>query len=169
MRAFTRDEHLRISTCERNQERKLCCELLWETGASQADAAKLSVENADWARRTLVYHRQKTRQQASLGISPRLKRIVRKLSAEGPCFPTLIEWDCVRRSIESIRRCEIARVQGVSLHSYRYAWAERAFEAGHPERYAQAALGHESRAVHHAYAKRTKVKCPSLEPYRAKG
>jgi integrase len=51
------------------------------------------------------------------------------------------------------------------LHSYRYAWAERARKAGYPERFAQEALGHNSKAVHRAYAKRAQVTLPSLEQY----
>jgi len=31
-------------------------------------------------------------------------------------------------------------IKGVTLHSYRYAWAERAKVAGYPERFAQEAL-----------------------------
>jgi len=59
-------------------------------------------------------------------------------------------------------------IKGVTLHSYRYAWAERARVAGMPERFAQEALGHNSKAVHRAYAKRALVKVPSLEEYEAK-
>jgi hypothetical protein len=40
--------------------------------------------------------------------------------------------------------------------------------AGYEERWAMAALGHNSRAVHHAYAKKAKVTCPSLESYEKK-
>ena len=58
-----------------------------------------------------------------------------------------------------------AGIKGVSLHSYRYAWAERAKQCGYPERFAQEALGHNSKAVHRAYARRAKVKLPSLESY----
>ena len=53
----------------------------------------------------------------------------------------------------------------MTLHSYRYAWAERAKTAGYPERFAQQALGHNSKAVTRAYAKRALVKIPSLEDY----
>jgi hypothetical protein len=35
----------------------------------------------------------------------------------------------------------------------------------YPERFAQEALGHNSRAVHRAYAKRALMKIPSLEDY----
>jgi hypothetical protein len=36
---------------------------------------------------------------------------------------------------------------------------------GYPERFAQEALGHNSKAVHRAYAKRALMKIPSLEDY----
>jgi hypothetical protein len=45
---------------------------------------------------------------------------------------------------------------------------ERAYQAGYPERFAQAALGHGSRAIHHAYARRAKITCPSLDGYEVK-
>ena len=51
------------------------------------------------------------------------------------------------------------------MHSYRYAWAERAKTAGYPERFAQEALGHNSKAVHRAYARKAKVELPSLGEY----
>ena len=56
----------------------------------------------------------------------------------------------------------------MSLHSYRYAWAERAKTAGYPERFAQMALGHNSKAVHRAYAKKAQVTLPPLEEYERK-
>jgi len=59
-------------------------------------------------------------------------------------------------------------MEGVSLHSYRYAWAERAKTCGYPERFAQAALGHNSKAVHRAYAKKAHVLIPTLEDYEKK-
>ena len=54
---------------------------------------------------------------------------------------------------------------GVTLHCYRYAWAERAKQCGYPERFAQEALGHNRKAVHRAYSRKAKVKLPSLENY----
>jgi hypothetical protein len=41
----------------------------------------------------------------------------------------------------------------------------RAKIAGYPERFAQEALGHNSKAVHRAQAKRALMKIPSLEAY----
>jgi hypothetical protein len=56
----------------------------------------------------------------------------------------------------------------VTLHSYRYAWAERAETAGMPERFAMENLGHNSEAVHRAYAKKSLMKIPALEDYEMK-
>ena len=55
-----------------------------------------------------------------------------------------------------------------SSRSRSSAWAERARVVGYPERFAQEALGHKSAAVHRAYAKKAKVKIPSLEEYEKK-
>lgn len=69
------------------------------------------------------------------------------------------------RATEFKRACRRVGVTGVTLHSYRYAWAERAKIAGYPERFAQEALGHNSKAVHRAYAKNAQMKLPALEEF----
>ena len=69
------------------------------------------------------------------------------------------------RSTEFKQRCDGLGIKGISLHSYRYAWAERAKVAGYPERFAQESLGHNSKAVHRAYARKAQVLLPSLEDY----
>lgn len=38
-------------------------------------------------------------------------------------------------------------------------------EAGYPERFAMQALGHSSKAVHRAYARKAQVTVPSLEEF----
>ena len=53
----------------------------------------------------------------------------------------------------------------MTLHSYRYAWAERSADNGYPERYAQRVLGQNSKMVHRAYAKKAQKQLPSLEEY----
>ena len=62
------------------------------------------------------------------------------------------------RANEFRQRCHGLRIIGVTLHSYRYAWAERVRKHGFPQRFAQGALGHNSKAVHAAYAKRAEVR-----------
>ena len=70
-----------------------------------------------------------------------------------------------RRLLRGDCRLKTVGISGVSLHSYRYAWAERAKAAGYPERFAMQALGHSSKAVHRAYAKQAQVTLPPLEEY----
>lgn len=55
----------------------------------------------------------------------------------------------------------------MSLHSYRHAWAQRAKACGYPQRFAQEALGHSSRAVHEAYARGAIVVCPALDEFES--
>jgi hypothetical protein len=43
--------------------------------------------------------------------------------------------------------------------------AERALKCGFPERFAQQALGHNSKAVHRAYSKYAEVTVPSLDDW----
>jgi integrase len=88
---------------------------------------------------------------------------LRAFPAEGLLFPNIGKTNNNARSAEFCRRCRLLQVKGVSLHSYRYAWAERAKNCGYPERFAQQALGHGSKAVHRAYAKNAKVVLPPLE------
>jgi integrase len=164
-RGITLAEHQSILADEHNPERNLYYQLLWEVGAAQSDAASLTHENVDWPTRTLTYFRMKTGEQAQMSISKRLEGILNQLPTEGPLFPTIATTNSRARSAEFCRRCRLLGIKGVSLHSYRYAWAERAKVAGMPERFAQEALGHNSKAVHRAYAKQALVKIPSLQEY----
>jgi integrase len=97
--------------------------------------------------------------------SPRLAAILQQLPQSGLLFPMLIKQDSKERAAEFRRRCLTVRIRGVSLHSYRHSWAERAKSLGYLQRFAQAALGHKSRAVHEAYARSAVVICPELEAY----
>jgi integrase len=164
-RGITQTEHELILASERNRERKHFYETLWEIGAAQSDAAGLTASNIDWSQKTLSYQRQKTGTWSHLLIGPSLERILRELPANGLLFPVLSTHSANDRAAEFYRRCKILGISGVSLHSYRYAWAERAKSVGFPERFAQIALGHNSKAVHRAYAKGAHVLLPSLDSY----
>ena len=164
-RAITVEEHHRILAAEMNPERSLYYQLLWEIGASQSDAAWLLAESIDWREGTITYFRQKTGTRAQLAIGKTLAAILNQLPTEGPLFPKTFTLKDNDRAAEFRRRCRLLKIEGVSLHSYRYAWAERVRSMGYPERFAQEALGHNSKAVHRAYAKRALVKIPSLEDY----
>ncbi len=164
-RAITGAEHQLILEREKNPERRHFYELCWHLGGSQSDIAHLKAEDIDWANQTIAYTRQKTGSPAMIHFGPDLEAILRQLPATGPLFPHLQTVRCGDRATEFKQRCEGLGIQGVTLHSYRYAWAERAKQCGYPERFAQEALGHNSKAVHRAYARRAQVKLPSLESY----
>jgi integrase len=167
-RGITRAEHQRILAAEKNPERNLFYQLLWEIGSSQSDAAKLTAEDVDWPTRSLTYFRMKTGEQAQLAISKNMETILGQLPTTGPLFAKIAATTENARSAEFYRRCKLLGIEGISLHSYRYGWAERAKICGYPERFAQAALGHSSKAVHRAYAKKAQVRVPSLEEFEEK-
>jgi integrase len=83
----------------------------------------------------------------------------------GPLFPRMARIKENHRAKMFIKRLKTVGITGVSLHSYRYAWAERAKTVGMPERFAQQALGHGSKAIARAYAKKAIVIVPALEEY----
>jgi integrase len=75
---------------------------------------------------------------------------VEDLPAEGLLLPYLAGVRSGDRATEFGQRCRQFGIKGVTLHSYRYAWAERAKTVGYPERFAMENLGHNSNAVHRA-------------------
>jgi integrase len=167
-RGITRDEHENILARKKNAEWKLFLELLWETGAAQSDAANLKAEDIDWLSRTITYFRMKTGSRAQFTISTTLEKVLQQLPTTGPLFPKLSTVPESRRAALFRYHAQKAGVFGVTLHCYRYAWAERAKVVGMPERFAQAALGHNSKAIHRAYAKKAEIIVPSLEEYEKK-
>jgi integrase len=167
-RGITLDEHQSVLAKEKNAEWKLYLELLWETGAAQSDAVNFKAEDIDWTTRTISYFRQKTGSLAQFTISQKLETVLSHLPTTGALFPNLSQFTANDRASRFRRRCHKADVVGVTLHCYRYAWAERAKVVGMPERFAQAALGHNSKAIHRAYAKKAVIIAPSLEDYERK-
>jgi len=96
-----------------------------------------------------------------------IRVLLNALPSSGDLFPSIKRTSANHRSAEFRHRCLVAGVTGVSLHSYRHAWAQRATACGYPQRFAQVALGHSSRAVHEAYAKGAFVVYPALDQYQA--
>jgi integrase len=173
-RGVTWEEHQLLVSTETNAERRAFLELLWHVGAAQIDLVSLKAEDVDWKSRTITYNRQKTGRLCTLRFGDEVAEILKRLPASGPLFPkysTLSSADRATRFAERVerlgirKRSEEAGIPSICLHSYRYSWAERARAAGYPERYAQEALGHQSNAIHRAYAKRAHVELPPLEQY----
>jgi len=144
-RAITAEEHAAIiaaetAAAERNQgsrnsdgphydERRDFYELLWHTGASQSDAAYLMAEDVDWQQHTICYSRKKLKSRGTT-INPALIRfgaeveaILRRRPAVEALFPYLRTVRAGDRSTEFKQRCDGLGIKGISLHSYRYAWA----------------------------------------------
>ncbi len=89
----------------------------------------------------ISYKRMKTDTVAIMRFDEDMAEILRDLPGSGPLFPYLRTVRAGDRATEFKQRCDGLGIKGVSLHSYRYAWAERAKTAGYPERYAQVNLG----------------------------
>jgi hypothetical protein len=64
-----------------------------------------------------------------------------------------------------VRKKRFHLILHLKFHLTSNTGAERAKTVGYPERFAQEALGHNSKAVPHACAKRALMKIPSLEDY----
>src|SRR6185503_13980226 len=170
-RGITEAEHDALLAKERNEEWRRYLRLLWEVGCSQGDGAMQTRQSVDWEARTLSFQRRKLPEDSEptcLAIGTRLESLLRELPQAGPLFPRLRLMTAENRAGHFQKLCARAGVRGVTLHFYRYAWAERAARAGYPVRWAKAALGHKSTAVHLAYAKKAATTCPSLEEFEGK-
>jgi integrase len=164
-RAITWDEHSRIVARERNPERRDFYELCWHFGGSQSDIASLRAEDFDYEKRGFAYDRLKNSNLSGSRVGRNAWKVILRCPHSGPLFPYLITVRAADRATEFKERCDGLEIKGVTLHSYRYAWAERAADAGYPERYAQRVLGQNSKIVHRVYAKKAQKQLPSLEEY----
>ena len=164
-RAITWEEHQAIVNRELNTERKAFYKLAWHMGASQFDLANLEAENIDWEHNVISFARKKTGSIAIMRFDDEVAEILRDLPGTGPLFPYLRTVRSGDRATEFHQRIAGLGIKGITLHSYRYAWAERAKKAGYPERFAQEALGHNSKAIHRAYARRAQVELPPLSEF----
>jgi integrase len=167
-RAITRDEHETIVRREGNAEMRAFLWCCWHIGGSQSDVAHLKAGDIDWQNQVVSFFRSKTGSAQIIRFGEALAEILRGLPQTGPLFPRLAAMDEKHRASLFQLDCRRTGISGVSLHSYRYAWAERAKCAGYPERFAQEALGHNSKAVHRSYAKKAQVILPPLEEYEQK-
>ncbi len=125
-RAITLAEHQKILAGERNPELRHYYDLLWHLSGAQTDVAMLSDANVDRLAKTICYARMKTGGKAVIHFGKALTQILQKRPATGLLFPMIAKWNESDRGSIFSRRCRLVGVSGVSLHSYRYAWAERA-------------------------------------------
>jgi integrase len=137
------------------------CAINTRKSRRQLVVARLTAEDIDWKNQVLSFFRAKTGTAQILHFDNARAELFKDLPRQGMLFPRLEKH---RASLFQMI-CRRLNIKGISLPSYRYAWAERAKVAGMPERFAQEALGHNGKALHRAYAKKAQMKIPSLEDY----
>jgi len=98
-------------------------------------------------------------------IGEEIQVLLNQLPREGWFFPTIRLENSSRRARKFKRLCFRLGIQDVTLHSYRYALAQRARWAGMSENEAMSYLGHKSRNRHYAYAKNAPVVALPLSYY----
>jgi len=106
-------------------------------GAGQGDIANLKGEDVDWQNKTISFFRKKTGVPVLVQLGEEALNVLRDLPSEGSLFPYLSSVRSGDRATEFKQRCQSLGIKGVTLHSYRYAWAERTKVCGYPERFAQ--------------------------------
>ncbi len=129
-RGITLEEHQKILAREHNPAKRAYYSLLWHLGGAQTDIAILTAEDIDWEHKTIAYRRCKTGVVALISFGAEVATILQTLPTKGLLFPTLAAVSNGRRSTAFGCRLKTVGISGVSLHSYRYAWAERAKAAG---------------------------------------
>jgi hypothetical protein len=120
-------------------------------------------------------------------MSPRMKEILRPLYAKAkksgkgeqyllPKLAKMASGNVIRifqtylkaAGVKDKKKGRDGKMRKIIIHSYRYRMAERLYEMGYEEREAQMLLGHNSKFVHHAYAKRNAMMVKSLHKMQQK-
>jgi integrase len=85
--------------------------------------ARLRGEDIDWSRQIVSFFRAKTGTAQIIHFGAEFAEVLRELPAHGALFPRLAAMDEKHRASLFQRACRRVKVTGISLHSYRYAWA----------------------------------------------
>lgn len=120
-RAITLAEHKTIVAREQNPERKALYQLCWHLGGSQGDVAHLMAGDVDWENRTISFMRKKTGTPVIVHLGTDSLNLLKDLPGEGCLFPYLASVRAGDRATEFRSRCRQLGIEGVTLHSYRYA------------------------------------------------
>ena len=124
-RGITAEEHQKIIQRETDPAKRAFYQLLWHLGGAQPDIASLTAEDVDWQRRTIACQRCKPGVISLISYSDEVAEILRPLPATGRLFPTLAAMGQSQRGATFRRRIKTVGISGITLHSYRYAWAVR--------------------------------------------
>ena len=160
-KAITLEQHNRLVAAEKDDEFRHYLQMLWEMGGAQTDTARLRRDNVDLFNRRITYSRKKLESigqgRVAIVIGDDLMKLLGELPQESWLFPTLAQQDDKVRSSRFRKVADRLGFTDISLHSYRYAWAQRAKSYGMPLREAMAHLGHGSKAVHYAYSDQAEI------------
>jgi len=129
-RAITADEAAQLIAAETNAEWKAFLQLLWHIGAAQVDMAAMTADNIDWPKKTISYYRKKTGSLAIQRFGMEAEAILKDRPCTGLLFPQFFKISSADRATRFSKRCKKLGIVGVSLHSYRYAWADGAGNCG---------------------------------------
>ena len=88
-------------------------------------------EDVDWQSGTVSFTRKKTGVPVIVHLGNDALNIFKDLPGAGTLFPYLSTVRAGDRATEFRSRCRQLGIQGMTLHSYGYAWAERAKTAGY--------------------------------------
>jgi len=84
----------------------------------------------DWTNNTVGFTRKKSGVPVLVHLGQEALNLFKDLPAEGVLFPYLSRVRAGDRATEFGQRCRQLGITGITLHSYRYAWAERAHADG---------------------------------------
>ena len=167
--ALTEEQHLRLMAAVKDDEFRRYLQMLWHTGGAQTDTARLHRDNIDLLNQRITYNRQKLasrgRGKVAIAIGELLMSLLKELPNEGYLFPTLAPQSDDVRASRFRKLADRLGYTEITLHSYRYAWAQRAKTYAMPLREAMTHLGHGSKAIHNAYAENAEVLTLPLEFY----
>jgi integrase len=96
-----------------------------------------AAEDVDWNDRTISYRRNKTNVPVVITFGAEVASLLQTLPKSGPLFPRMERIKENHHAKMFIKRLKTVGITGISMHSYRYAWAERAKTFGMPGRFAQ--------------------------------
>mgnify|MGYP001288599589 CR=1 FL=1 len=143
---------------------------LWFTAASSSDAANMKAENIKWNENVLEYTRDKWVKpdehapvRVAIAKGGQLEELLKRLPKSGNLFSLLSRTRVDSRSNRFRRIIDALGISGISIHGYRYAFAERAKRAGMSAEDRMANLGHSTFEMTNHYDKKAKVVPASIE------
>ena len=143
---------------------------MWFTGASNTDAANMKAGNVKWDEDVLEYKRGKWIKpkdhapvRVAIAKGGKFEKLLKSLPKTGNLFPDLSQIRKANRSRIFAKIIETLGIPKVTIHGYRFAFAERAKKGGMSAEDRMANLGHANYEMTSHYDKNAKVVPESIE------